>query len=532
MVLFTYVEKGEVPMMDNKIQMPDAYCKAKRIARLLISVIIMSVSLPAASTAFESADIVIIGAGASGMSAALAAAESGAKRVLVLEKMPFVGGTSNFAEGIFAVESDMQKKESIRITRDEAFHIIMDYSHWRANPDLVRAFIDKSPNTITWLQNMGVKFIKPFAMWPNSPRTWHLLDGYGASMMRVLFDNAQRKGVEIATATVAKKIIRRPNGPVTGVVIERSGTPATEIKTKAVVIATGGYANNKEWIKKYTGYDLGVNIFPIGNRGKMGEGIQMAWDVGAAQEGMGVLQFVEGGPGGPGVKMRSHINGAVPQPQFLWINKDGKRFADEGIGHNFTFHGNAHARQTDGIVFRIFDENIKKYMVEEGIDHGMGVQIPVGTKLVDLDADIKAAVAAGNPNIFVAQSLEELAAQMKVDPAVFKQTIAQYNSFCVNKHDDKYAKDPRYLIPIRTPKFYAFKCYPAFLGTIGGVKVNEKLEALDKENKSIPGLYVVGSDAGGMYGDSYDLFSAGGTMGFAVNSGRIAGENAAIFCNK
>ena len=504
--------------------------KIMMLVHLLIGILSI-MAVPAKAEPAESVDIVVVGAGASGISTALAAAEAGAK-VMVLEKMPFIGGTSNFAEGLFAAESDMQKRECIRITRDEAFHIIMDYSHWRANPDLVRAFVNKSGDTIAWLENMGVKFIKPFAMWPNGPRTWHLLDGYGAAMMKVLYQQAQAKGVEIATSTTAKKIIRRPDGPITGVHVERANAPAALISTKAVVIATGGYANNKEWIKKYTGFDLGVNIFPIGNRGKMGEGIQMAWDVGAAEEGMGVLQWVEGGPGGPGIKMRSHINGAVPQPQFLWINLDGKRFADEGLAHNFTFHGNIHVRQKDGIVFRIFDESIKKYMIEKGIDHGMGVQIPVGTRLTHLDEEIKAAMDAGNPNIFIAKNLDELAAKLGVNPKTFKQTVAQYNSFCAKRHDDQYAKDPRYLMPIQTPNFYAFKCYPAFLGTIGGVKVNENLQALDKEGRIIPGLYVVGSDAGGMYGDSYDLFSAGGTLGFAVNSGRIAGKHAASFSSQ
>ncbi len=514
--------------MNARVKNPAVGCKlATFLFVCLLFVGILAVD-PSPVRAAETADIVVIGAGASGVSTALAAAEAGAE-VIVLEKMPFLGGTSNFAEGIFAAESNMQKKESIRVTREDAFHVIMDYSHWRSNPDLVHAFVWKSASTITWLENMGVAFIKPFAMWPNGPRTWHLLKGYGAAMMKVLHENAQNAGVRFLTETTAKKIIRRNGGPVTGVVIERSGGQQLELNTKAVVVATGGYANNKKWIKKYTGFELGVNIFAIGNKGKMGEGIQMAWDVGAAEEGMGVLQFVEGGPSGPAVKMRGHINGANPQPQFLWINQSARRFADEAIAHNFSFHGNAHVRQKDGIIYRIFDENIKNDLVEHGIDHGMGVQVPVGTKLTQLDSEINAAIAAGNPNIFIADSLDELAEKMQVDPVVFKETVEQYNRYCKKGHDDQYAKDPRYLIAIETPRFYAFKCYPAFLGTIGGVKVNEKLQAVDEEQNVIHGLYVVGSDAGGMYGDSYDLFAAGGTLGFAVNSGRIAGEHAARY---
>ena len=123
-------------------------------------------------------DMAIIGCGGSGLTAGLTAAYGGAK-VTILEKMPFAGGTSNFPEGIFAVESEMQRAINIGITKDEVFKIMMDYSHWRANAQLVRAIIDKSPDTIAWLQNMGVELIRPAAIFPKGPETWHLFKGMG-----------------------------------------------------------------------------------------------------------------------------------------------------------------------------------------------------------------------------------------------------------------------------------------------------------------------------------------------------------------
>ncbi len=83
-----------------------------------------------------------------------------------------------------------------------------------------------------------------------------------------------------------------------------------------------------------------------------------------------------------------------------------------------------------------------------------------------------------------------------------------------------------------TPRFYGFKCYPTFLGTLGGIRINDKAEVLDKQDKAIPGLYAVGLDAGGLYGDSYDLVTPGTTLGFAVNSGRIAGESVLKYIGK
>ena len=104
------------------------------------------------------ADIIVIGSGVSGLAAAVTAAEGGAK-VVVFEKERSLGGTSNFFDGMFAVESEMQRERYIRYSRDEAFTNIMEYSHWRANPRLVRAIVDESGRTIGWLRSLGVEFV-------------------------------------------------------------------------------------------------------------------------------------------------------------------------------------------------------------------------------------------------------------------------------------------------------------------------------------------------------------------------------------
>jgi len=253
----------------------------------------------------ESTDLAVIGSGATGMGAALTAAEGGVK-VVVLEKMGHTGGTSNFPEGMFAVESEMQRQHYIGITRDEAFKILMDYSHWRANPRLVRAFVDESADTISWLQKLGVKFDGPMAIFPDGPRTWHLLKGprnaRSSVMMKTLAKRAKEKGIDIRLKTPAKNLIKE-GGRITGVVAEKEGK-RVEFKAKAVIIGSGGYANNKEWIKKYTGFDLDIDLFPIMNVDKTGEGIQMAWEAGAAEEKLALhdipkalARLTAGGPG-------------------------------------------------------------------------------------------------------------------------------------------------------------------------------------------------------------------------------------------
>jgi len=471
------------------------------------------------------ANLAIVGSGACGLAAALTAAECGAK-VVVLEKQFHFGGSSNFAEGMFGVESDLQRREYVGITRDEAFRIIMEYSHWRANPRLVRAVVDESAETIGWLQRQGVKFLGPKAMWPDGLRVWHVLEGphraKGAAMNRRLVDEATKRGVDIRLGTPVTRILKE-NGEITGVVAENGGE-TIQINSNAIIIATGGYANNREWIKKYAGFDLGVDLFPLGNFDKTGDGIRMAWEGGGAEEGMGVLQLGRGGPVLTGVESTGLLEIACNQPN-IRINQDGLRYCDENIQPNFTFDGNALVRQRERCAYSIFDESAKRYWSDKGVDAGAGFRLLPGTR-INIEEDLKKALERGSKDVFVADSLEELATKIRVDPAVLMSTVNEYNQFCDKGHDDLFAKDPLYLRPLRGPRFYALKAYVLFIGTLGGIKINHKMEVLDHKEERIPGLYAGGLDAGGMYGDSYDLYAAGGTLGFAVNSGRIAARNA------
>jgi fumarate reductase flavoprotein subunit len=148
------------------------------------------------------------------------------------------------------------------------------------------------------------------------------------------------------------------------------------------------------------------------------------------------------------------------------------------------------------------------------------------TKLVNFDARVRNAIDAGNQNVFVADSLMELADKIGVNQGAFQETVSQYNRYCEKGHDDLFAKNPQFLHPVKQPKFYAFRMVSFFLATMGGIKINEKTEVLSKEEKVITGLYAIGNDSVGLYGDTYDLWLPATAFGFAINSGRIAAENA------
>ncbi len=470
-------------------------------------------------------DVAIVGTGGAGLSAALTVCESAAT-VLVFEKMSVPGGTTRFSGGPFAVESKFQRQKYIALTKDEAFRILMEYSHWRADPRLVRAIIDKSADTIDWLEERGVEFTgDPEAMFPNGLRTWHVAKGRGAAMMKALLAKAQHKGINILLSTPVRSLIRDGNR-IMGVIAEDQSGKNIQAKAKAVIIASGGYANNREMLKKYAGFDLGKDLLPIppGDLSLTGDGIRMAWAAGAAEEGVRVLELQYSMPG---LSMEDiPLIGLQRQPQPIWINQQGDRFIDEDVAvGSWPFAGNALAKQNPRHAYLILDEGIRKDMETAGFDRGSAAGLP-NTKLLDLDRVIQAAIDRGNGNLFVADSLKELADKIGIGPDVLTKTVNAYNRCCEKGHDDLFNKNPRYLHPIRTPRFYAFRILPSFLGTEGGIRINEKTEVLDEKNRVIPGLYAAGYDAGGMYGDSYDVWLPGGSLGFALNSGRIAGENA------
>jgi fumarate reductase flavoprotein subunit len=472
------------------------------------------------------ADVVVIGAGGSGLVAALTAAEARA-RVVICEKRSVVGGTSNFPSGPFAAESKMQYQRYMSVTCDDVFKVMMEYNHWRGDPRLVRAIINESARTIEWLQRRGVEFTDVMAMTPGGLPTWHLLKGHGAPMIKTLCEKAVDKGVVIKLSTCLKEIIK-DGGRISGVVVEDKSGNSITIRTRAVVIASGGYANNKEWIKRYTGYNLGLDLFPHADLKLNGDGIQRAWDAGADQEGMGVLmlQYTVPGPGIVGTRLT-----AIARQPYLWINQQGKRFCDEGITANWPFAGNAIARQKDRFTYLLFDEDTKRNMEEEGLDIGAGPVLPM-SKPEDINDLFMKAINKGNNNLFIADSLDELGGKLGTSSEILKDNIGEYNRFVEKNHDDLFNKNPKYLRQVKKAPFYAMRICLRFLGTLGGIKINERTEVLNKDRELIQGLYAVGNDAGGMYADSYDLWIPGGALGFALNSGRIAGKNVLKYIRK
>lgn len=488
-------------------------------------------------------ELVVLGGGGAGLAAALAAAESGCKHIIVLEKAGSATGSTGMAHDIFGAESPVQKRLGIEASRDELFKTAMEWAHWtKINPRIVRAFIDKSGDTIGWLEQKGLSF-EMIQYYPNQvPLVRHSVHGHGHALMKALRDHCLKLGVKILTRTPGKKILRDSNGSISGVLAD-SKEGEIEISAKCVIVATGGYGNNKEMLKKYWPH-YNENYTYDGPPSNTGDGIIMAADAGAATDGMGALNvhgpFIKpksdsywmkmDAPGDNGAPIRITAWFLAWEPETLWVNKRGKRFIDEGYNLAFFAFGNAVALQPDGITYTLFDSTTLRTIEKQGLirpgaaSRANWLPVSAATPLPGLEREVKK--QSGKGELMASESLDKIADWMGANPSVLKSTVDEYNAACDEKHDALFAKDRKYLLPLRTPPFYAVRGHLGLCDAYGGIKINERMEALDREDNPIPGLYAAGSTAGCWESESYCYRLTGHLVGFALNSGRIAGENA------
>lgn len=469
------------------------------------------------------ADVVVLSAGTGGLPAAVTAAEGGAS-VIVFEKRASTGGTGNMANGIFAVESRLQRIKEYPLTKEEAFKIWMDFCHWRVNARLVKTFIDKSAGTIDWLEGLGVEFsVLTVAHGLGNYYTWHVVKnapgtsdehGRAATMMNILAEKAGELGAQIFLKTPARRLLKE-DGRITGVVAEDASGEEVRARAKAVIISTGGIGSGSQ------------SVFG------QGDGVRMAREVGAAvkippsseEKGTPVIG-VGGTSGGPG--MHSHVMVCFQQGG-LMVNLLGERFMNEEITLNSPFGPSAIGLQKDCCAITIFDEEAKDHYVEY-LDHVPGIvaEWQSLTEASNFDTEIKELLGKGSDYIFMAGSIEELADKLGVNADTLRETIEEYNIACDTGRDRLFNKNPKWLRPVRKPPFYAHKDkYRGGQIEYGGIKINHKTEVLTEDFTVIPGLYAIGMDAAcNIYYDIYPNVLPATAMGFPVISGRMAGENA------
>ena len=450
--------------------------------------------------------LVVIGGGGSGLAAALTAAENGTEQVFVLEKRNVTGGNTSIATGLFACESPVQVRNRIVADKDALFKHAMEWCHWhQINPKIVRAFLNKSGDTVAWLEKKGLEFTI-ITFFPNqNPRVEHVANGRGAHVTRVLEEGCRKSGVQILTGCAATDI-NTSNGTDFSVTAEYQGSQI-EIKTRGIIIATGGFGGNKAMLKKMCRQyydDMPLRGLPL-----MGDGITLAEKAGAAIE-----PFVPLLKEGPRVDKNIWPLGALErEPVTVWVNKLGKRFADEATGSHPFEGANQILYQPDKMCFSLLDTRIKDLML---------------TKTPDLDQHLLTEIKKGRAR--QAATWEEIAVWIGAEPEILAATIEEYNACCDAGYDAAFAKDRRHLMALRIPPFYAIRDEVDILDTLGGITINERMEVLNTRGIAITGLFAAGVTTGGWQSESYCSDLSGSAFGYAINSGRIAGENAARYC--
>ncbi len=481
-------------------------------------------------------DVIVVAAGLSGLAAGIAAAENGAG-VMIFEKSNTTGGAANMGMGPLGVGSPIQKEHMISLTAGEAFRKHMYYTHYRVDARMVRDYYFKSGETIEWLMDMGVEFTgvqRAFSA-PETTRaysdgefTWHVVkpEGGGApgprcatAMTKKMTERAKELGVEFYMETPVVQVIKE-DGRAVGVIAKNRDGEEIEARAKAVILATGGFGDNPEMIKEQTGYEFGKTIFNFAIPGMKGEGIKMAWEAGAGHAPC-IMELMYQLPD----NMNHFIlDGAFRQP-CLWVNRNGDRFMPEDQIANTTFTGNAITAQPGCVAYSIFDSKLLKKYKKKGPDIISHVH---PHDLFDhFDDQWEKDLADGYEPICQANTIEELAEKAGIDPAGLEKQVEEYNEMCEAGYDEIFEKDRAYMQPIEKGPFYCCRQNVGAYGSVGGVRINHKTQVLSEEAKVIPGLYCVGTDACNIFGDSYPFILSGNTMGFCLNSGRIAGENAA-----
>lgn len=471
-------------------------------------------------------DVVVVGSGAAGQAAALMAVENGNK-VLMLEKGRTTGGSANYSEGLFAVDSYLQKEKGIDVSTIDVLKEEVEYSKYKADSRIWRKYLDASAENVQWLHDEGVKYKGVQAMGAGEA-TWHIYEGFGDAVIhQALQPKFEKLGGELLTSTSAIGLDLGEKG-LKKVTLKNEGTGEIQVvTTKIVILAAGGYLNNAEMMAKETSYDL-TRMIPVSCGKGTGDGLRLGWQVGAQKAGMGMAMLFGGylkDPQEPSFKMmHSQMCVAAGQQPLLWVNEKGERFVDESVIYNFSYAGNALYSQNN--VYSILDAKIINEMAEKGNFMGLGVFIERGKKMDHLQAEIDQALSEKKPFIFKADSIEQLAKQINLPVSALSKTIEQYNHFAEIGEDQTFGKDAKYLRTVENGPFYAFKLDIGAFCTMGGLKVTTDNEFEDESGNPIKGVYATGNDAAGLTGDTYGPNMPGTCAGYAFYSGRNAAQHA------
>ncbi len=472
----------------------------------------------------KEADIVILGAGGTGLVAAIEAVEAGAS-VIVLEKSGAVGGTTKLSGAVIQAAGTSFQKNLAKVagdTPDAHYQYWMKAAEGSVNPDLVKVLATNAPANIEWLVAHGltyvsvygvdsIPYVDPKLMVPRIHVPGGMGEkaqaGTGVVHVNALNDIAVKKGVQFLLKTPATGLFFDPDKGVVGVRAQaESGAIAVKAK-KGVIIATSSFDQNKEMARAFSPQQLWALTTGVclAVPASTGDGIKMALEVGADLDGMGGTIGVPNT--GVGVPASMSTTGQVIPG--IWVNKYGQRFVNEESHYAYAMR--AVFFQEDHLAWAIFDEAARK-------QNGKALGGLFGAWSDDLSKEI----AAGT--VKKGDTLKALGAALGMpNPAKLQATVDAWNSDVAAGTDGLFGKQGG-LKPLSTAPFYATQVTEANLGSIGGVKINTKAQVINVWGKVIPRLYAGGMAAGGLIGPYYP--GSGTAIATTVCFGRIAAQNA------
>lgn len=477
-----------------------------------------------AADATTTVDIVVLGSGAAGVSAAVQACEEG-MNVALLDRGSW-GGSTAFAEGILGLNTDTQKARGISNDIEECVTTEIVNSNYLANIYIIRGFLDDADANLEWLKSNGVPFMaEPNAVNPLNTFQ-HFYDGQGKAMVAAMVSRAEELGAILLENTRGKRLIMEDD-KVSGIVVEGDDGEYV-IATNAVVLATGGFIQNSALFEENFPYDS-ERIVNTAAPGHEGDGYLMAKAAGGDQHGICAPGWVWAGL--EEFDIHSELSTAACNEPYLWVNEVGERFVSEALLINFSSVCNALLSQRK--TYSILSQTEVDRLMKEGCTVGWGSYILTGAVLSDLQNELDEAEKTNPEGFYSATSIKGLAEALGIDETVLTETLTDYSAMAESGVDTDFSKPAKYLrpLPLGDSKYYAFELMANATNLTGGVVVNEKSEVVTPDGKAIGGLYAAGCDASGLTGFTYVSKLGGSKQQFSVWGGRTAAQSAAEYLN-
>lgn len=414
-------------------------------------------------------DVIVVGSGAAGMSAAVSAAESGAHRILVLEKAPTMGGHTMVSTGyVSAINRDRLSPSQIEAAYESMLESMHRMSGGRGNISLQKKLVKDSADIIDWLAGMGLKwehnvFQTLAGLAPRSYISSAVRAGY--DYITTLNKRARKFGIDVRFSTRAQTLLVDDEGSVKGLEAQ-SGDFSLTFYAPSIVLATGGYGGNVAMRSRYvpwmnSSYSTTADPYFEGTDTATGDGIAMGSEIGAQLIDMDCIMAIPFWGG----RLTDYVGADI------YLDSTGRRFVNEGSSWGEI--SAAIRRQPNGQCWVVTDSQSL-----QGASRSSKIM---------------------NGVVKVADSIEEMAAGMKVDPTILKTTLERYNSFARKGVDEDFGKNMFTQEINRPPYFYGKeKLYIHYC--CGGLKIDEKARVINTQGHPIEGLFAAGETTGGVHG--------------------------------